>query len=180
MNKQHSQNPLEIIRDHAKRQLSLPTRAAVDRTLAEAIHEVRSKAKEGTRCPCCNRYVKLYKRKLSAEMVVFLIALCREYKGDYLDIRKLQRWKYQRGDYAYLAHWGLVEQQDGNAEGKRGSAHWKPTGAAFQFILRHTLMPSHIHMLCGDYLGHSKNLVSVDKVLGEKFNYDELMKGVVK
>lgn len=175
-------NPLEIVRDHAiasqSRQLSLPTRAAVEKTLAEAIHEVRSKVVEGSRCPCCNRLVKLYKRKLSAEMVVFLIALCWEYAGDYLDIRKLRKWKYQRGDYAYLAHWGLVEQKEGNEDGKRGSAHWRPTDAAFKFIFRHALMPSHIHMLCGEYLGHSEKLVSVDDALGEKFNYDELIRGV--
>lgn len=181
MNEQYT-NPLEIVRDHAvaSQQLSLPTRAAVEKTLAEAIHEVRSKAEKGSTCPCCGRFVKLYKRKLSAEMVVFLIALCREYRGDFLDIRKLETWSYQRGDYAYLAHWGLVEQQDGNEEGKRGSAHWKPTEAAFRFILRSALMPSHIHMLCGDYLGHSGKLVSVDDALGERFNYDELMKGVAQ
>ena len=161
-------------------QLALPTRAVPDKSLAQARHEMREKIDKGTRCPCCGRFVKLYKRKLSAEMVVFLFALCREYRGDFLDIRRLRTWKYQRGDYAYLAHWGLVEQREGDEPGKRGSAHWKPTEEAFQFIFRHLKMASHIHMLCGDYLGRSDKLVSVDDALGEKFDYDELMRGITQ
>lgn len=158
-------------------QMSLPTVAAPSISLADAIRQMRSEVKDGTNCPCCGRLVKLYKRKLSAEMVVFLIALCREFEGDYLDIRTLRTWKYQRGDYAYLAHWGLVEQKPGNEPGKRGSAHWKPMPKAFLFLRRRGLAPSHIHMLCGQFLGFSEELVSVDDALGQKFNYDELMGG---
>lgn len=159
-------------------QLTIPTSATRQISLEQAKREIRSKMKEGSRCPCCGRLVKLYKRKLSAEMVVFLIALCREYSGEYLDIRQLRWWSYQRGDYAYLAHWGLVEQRPGDEEGKRGSAHWRPTEAALRFLSGETRVASHAHIFCGDLVGWSDKLVGAREALGKKFNYQELMAGV--
>ncbi len=145
-------------------------------TLEQAKRQMREKSKKkGSSCPCCGRLVKLYRRKLSAEMSVFLIALCREFVGELIDIRRMHSWRYQRGDFAYLAHWGLVETGGECEPRKRGSAMWRPTQKGIDFVARETLVPSHIHMLCGELLGFAEHQVGIKDTLGSEFDYDELM-----
>jgi hypothetical protein len=79
----------------------------------------------GTTCPCCDRYAKLYKRKLNTGMVRTLVWLyMRNAKfGAYawIDVpRTAPRRTLNSAETGKLAHWGLAEV-DASFRGASGS-----------------------------------------------------------
>ena len=55
-------------------------------TIAEAKQYLRKNFKEGTVCPCCDKYVKAYKRKLNSGIARALIIMYKlgAYNGKYI------------------------------------------------------------------------------------------------
>ena len=91
-------------------------------TLESARSEMLSKAhsKHGAHCPCCERFIKLYRRPLSASMARYLIVLAKKsgtgnpwlhVETDFRDVSIPSR-----GDYAKLRYWGLIEPKPGVSE----------------------------------------------------------------
>ena len=153
-------------------------------TLVDARKQMLKEAMDGieTECPCCTRYVKLYKRKLNSIMAFYLVCLYKNRKpgepGELVDIRETLAWKSgtQRGDYAYLKHWGLIEDLPADRKVERSSSMWRITPKGIAFVMfRDTTVPSHVHILCGEVVGFSETQITIDKALGEKFSYPELM-----
>jgi len=163
-------------------QIQLPAFAAPSKSLADAIRGMREKIEEGTTCPCCGRLVKLYHRKFHSEMAAFLCRLVRRYENEprYYSTRELcPALTKSATDGSYLVHWGLVEKEPipgrNSSGGKAGM--YRPTREGIAFANRHGLATSHLSILCGDVIGHSKKMISIDQALGDRFDYDELMGG---
>jgi len=153
-------------------------------TLSEAKRAMMNKVMEGEdeRCPCCTRLVKLYKRKLHAEMVLWLIGLWhlsrRNEWSEYfttLEILKVSPHLKAGGtNGTLLIHWGLIEKmpEDNRAGAPAGS--YKITGKGIEF-LRGRRVPARIHLVCGELVGYSNDSIDVKEALGNKFSYGELM-----
>jgi hypothetical protein len=149
-------------------------------TLGEARVVMSDNAEKGAPCPCCERLVKLYKRKLHAEMAKFLIKLVVMFKRD-------KGWHSSREilpsavkastDGSYLVYWGLIEKMpsENPAGGKAGM--YRPTQSGIDFVENKISVASHIHMLCGKHVGFGKMQVTIVDCLGSRFDYGELMAG---
>lgn len=150
-------------------------------TLEEAKDYIRAGAEEGVACPCCGRLVKLYRRKLHAEMALFLIKLyhaCKQWPGKAFHTKNLIKSDTKAStDGSYLVRWGLVERGDSenSAGGKAGTYHITQRGK--DFVLGRIRAPKYVHILCGDTMGFSAELVTIQDCLGSKFNYQELLEG---
>jgi len=162
------------------------------RTVAEAREEFREaiRAEELAECPCCARRARARKRKLSSTMARYLAAMAAaqiESRGAPVDVTKLPIYQSgtQRGDYAYMRHWGLIERlpeildnQDGGPSGV-----WRVTEMGYAFVWGRVLVPSHAWILDNELVrdmgadGFTEQLVSFTEALGARFDYDEVVHG---
>lgn len=143
-------------------------------TLEEARAEMLKHVEDGVACPCCGRLVKVYKRKLHAEMAVFLIKLVRAHLREkrWYHTRELIRTQTKAAtDASYLEHWRLLER----CEGREGLYRPKPRGISF--VCYGLRVPSHVYLLNNEVQGWAPTSVSVREALGTRFDYDELMRG---
>ena len=146
-------------------------------TLAEARQHLRENFEDGCDCPCCGQLVKLYRRKLHAEMAVFLIKLVRAWEEDPrpYHIRELiPSLSKASTDGAYLRHWGMLTRSDSEDKRTRGGIY-TPTEKGLAFAHQRLLVPSHVHLLYNKVVGWADTQTSVTQALGNRFDYWELM-----
>jgi len=126
---------------------------------------VTENAHDGVTCPCCDKYVKVYGRKLSQEMATFLLDLVIAYSKNSMD------WVNTRdfidsdvkasSDGAYLAHWGLVEK----AENKTGL--YKPTALGLSFAMGQSSVPARLFLYNNAVVDSDDHLVSIRDAAGD-------------
>lgn len=161
-------------------------------TLDDAKVWLRDRAREGEICPCCEQYVKVYKRALNAQMARWLIWLVRCYRQSVLASDgndSIKQWvdikgsPVRGGDYAKLVHWALVEHKRNEKDATRkDSGLWRPTQRGVDFVFRRCSVPSHVYLYDNRRLNWDDNTirqVTVVDCLDKKFNYEELMKAPI-
>lgn len=169
-------------------QLHLYARSALDDARAQTLAAARD---GGCVCPCCGRFVKVYRRRLHAEMARFMIRLYRLDRfgpGDYLGVAGWHSTREVLGDRGgnkastdatYLTHWGLIERSDGeNAAGApAGMLRLTPHGVAF--VERRATASSHVALLNNELLPRPSRSpereIGIEEALGRRFSYDDLM-----
>lgn len=146
-------------------------------TLAEAKQYLRANWEKGVNCPCCSQFVKKWRQPLHAGQAVWLINLVREYEltPEWMDVKILATKTGMRGgDYAKLRYWGLVESQEKTDESKRASGRWRPTSKGITFAHGNTVLPKAVYTYDRKVLGFSDDQVTIQEVLGDKFDYNAL------
>lgn len=148
---------------------------SADQTVAEA--KAALTAAGGT-CPCCGQLVKLYKRKLHAQMAAWLCSLVRQ-SGPDLHWVSIDELPARGGDYGKLVHWGLIEQQDKAPEDtkRRTSGLWRPTIAGRVWVQRGSAVPKYALVRLGQLVELTGELITVEDALAEQFDYAQLMEG---
>ena len=117
-----------------------------ERTLEEARQDVRANMAAGTVCPCCDRIVKLYKRKLHANMALSLMRIYqastaekRKHALNYLPFIHVKEYLrinrcHNSNDWTLLGHWGLIEEQYWNDTEQKRSGYWRITPKGMNFL----------------------------------------------
>ncbi len=153
-------------------------------TLLDARREMLSEVRNGMdkKCPCCSRLVKLYKRKLHAEMVLWLIALDRLCDDrDWhttLEIVELSPHLGAGGtNGTLLIHWGLIEKRGEENRSGAPAGSYQVTAKGRSFLYCNSRVPARAHFLCGDLVGFSAEVTTARQAVGNKFDYDELIVG---
>lgn len=148
---------------------------------ARAMLNEQKFAVEGTVCPCCDRYAKVYPRQIHTSMARWLIQLVRRYSVEPRWYAVREPWALRinsgTGDTAKLRYWSMIEHRpkgEGD-EKKKDSGKWKPTRIGVDFV--HGLLPVPKYALEWDAecLGLDGDLVTIADCLGAKFDYRELM-----
>lgn len=76
-----------------------------------------------------------------------------------------------------LSMWNLLEEKRNDDEGKtRCSGYYEITPTGLEFIHNYSTVTKYAHIYDGRLLRHSGEQVSIIDTLGEKFNYQELMR----
>lgn len=144
--------------------------------LKEAKQFLRANWEKGTKCPCCGQSVKLYKRKFNAGIAVFLIKLHKATKnGNFIHASEVLNGTKSL-DYSIAVHWGLIEGDSEEVDGKRQSGMWRITEKGSQFVKNLRNIPSHIHIYNNTFVGFGEETIDIEQALGDKFDYEELMK----
>jgi hypothetical protein len=165
-----------------------------DMTLEEAKELLRDKFEEGASCPCCGQNVKLYKRKLNSAMAYTLILLHRYFRD-----ARAEKWLHVpsylnsislpprvsasiRGDWAKLRFWGFIQDMPGErADKSKRAGYWRITDVGRQFAKGEVLVPSHVYIYnqkpFENRQRRHKKQISIYEALGERFSYEELMRG---
>jgi len=140
---------------------------------------LKERLKTGAKCPVCNRFAKMYCRKLNAGMCVRLIDLYKISTSDWVHLSEWisQRPKMTNHDFAYLVHWGLLEQKKKDEDlDKKSIGYWRITQKGIKFVNRMVHVKSHVFLYDNRFFGFEGEDVGIDKCLGEKFSYKELMR----
>lgn len=151
-------------------------------TLKEAQEYVERGRVKGVACPCCNQYAKDYRRQVNRAMARFLLWLVEEFearedKDAWISVNDGPLIQHRRGggDFAKLAHWGLIEQMPNDDANKRTSGFWRPTQKGIDFAHDRITIEKYLTLYNNEVLAVSKEMVSIRDALGKNFNYAELM-----
>ncbi len=137
-------------------------------------------AGEKVRCPVCDQNCKVYRRKLNTAMAIYLMEIVKEFEHlrEWVAVTSLNVYNsgYQRGDYAYLRHWKLIEAKPNQDDpSKRDSGMWRPPPAGMDFVHRRIMVPQHVYLYNNRLLRHGGPHIDIVKALGSPFDYKELM-----
>jgi len=162
-------------------QMDLFEKSAVDSVRAK----VRAEALEGAdlRCPVCSRLVKLYKRRLHSEMVLWLAGLeflCRdgEYHTTLEIIQHTQHLEGRGTNGALLIHWGLIVKIPVENRGNAPAGSYRITDKGKAFLAQRIEVPARAHFLCEELVGFSQETTTAAEAVGNKFDFNELMLGL--
>lgn len=159
-------------------------------TLMDAKKWLRVRFGKGAPCPCCNQFVKLYRRALSKSMAYVLLLMESHFRGDPVEewlhvpsyIAEMvadnpRRAAAVRGDWAKLKLWGLIEEKPGSRDdGSPRVGYWKLTPLGRQFAKRQVKVPSHVYIYNGEALQRTvEEQITIDDALGTEFSYAEIM-----
>jgi hypothetical protein len=158
----------------------------MEMTISEAKSQLRQSLHAGAVCPCCNQFVKMYKRKITSSMAYGLILIYKESigrKDPYFHIenyfKTLDIPSSVRGDVPKLRFWGFIQPHEGElTDGNKNNGLYKITSLGTLFALGEITAQSHVQIYNNKMYGYapeSKNITIFD-ALTDKFNYQELMK----
>lgn len=138
--------------------------------------DVKSKLLEGSECPVCTQFVKLYPIKIPATGVRDLIRLYRLFDGDFDGYFHINDFgDLTSRSFAKLAHWGLIEAEMNEDKSKRTSGMWTITPKGVQFVEGDANVPERAYIFDSSARTFGNKQVSVQEALGNKFDYEELM-----
>jgi len=156
-----------------------------DQTIEEAKAFLQENAEKGTKCPCCDKYVQIYNRKITSSMAyglirLYLYAVENGKLGEYLHIedifKSLDVPSSIRGDMPKLRFWGLIEPLPGEYEWMQPqNGMYKITDKAISFIRGETSVNASARIYNNRLLSWDKKLITISQALKNKFNYKELM-----
>lgn len=171
---------LSVERDRALAALDALTVQCPD-TLEYAKRAVREGMDKGITCPCCGQLAKVYKRGLNANMAMGLLWLVRAFLQEcrWYSIGESPTQVQVASEFAKLLHWGLIETAANENPSKKASGLYKPTVLGISFAKGWVAVQSHVILYDNNCLGFAGNQIMIQEALGTKFNYAELMAGVI-
>lgn len=127
---------------------------------------------EGGHCPCCGKWGKVYKIKLSQHFALSLKWILDHGTPDdpWVDVQnKAPRWMLKSKTYPLLEHWTLIE-----SKGTR-SGIWAATNRGIDFVYRGSSLPEAVYIYDNKRWGFEEREVKFRQCFGKHFDFDELM-----
>lgn len=180
----------EVKKSAVKDEFFVATKAT---TLEDAKKWLRARFGKGAACPCCNQFVRCYRRPMNKSMAYVLLLMECHFRSDPVEewlhvpsfIAEMvadhpRRAAAVRGDWAKLKLWGLIEEKpETRADGSPRAGYWKLTPLGRQFARRQVKVPSHVFIYNGEALQRAvEEQITIDDALGTEFSYDELMSAI--
>lgn len=151
-------------------------------TIEEGKQYLRDNWENGVSCPCCNRNVKLYKRKINSGMSLFLIGLYRlnrkfprEVFFKNKDAMEIMGINTSSLDYSVMKFFDLISDEPTTDSERRNSGLWRITQKGIDFIENKIRVQSHVLLYNNICYGFTNEFVDIRTSLGERFDYSELM-----
>jgi len=139
-------------------------------------------------CPCCGKQSRIYKRRLHAEMALWLMKLVTLYQESggvsqtTVSIMCRGGWHLRAGgtNGTLLVHWGLIESA--TAENAAGApvGEYRPTTRGCWFVDRSIRVPAWVLLRDNRKVGASDDMVDIVDVLGKRFDYQQLLNDLRK
>ena len=149
-------------------------------TLEEAKAHLRKNYTQGVKCPCCDQFVKMYRRPITSAMAYALILFYKEsvrLGGGFPWIHADNFFKGQdcppsiRGDFPKLANWELIFKDP------KEQGIYRMTYFGEVFVKGLYKVESHKLIYNNKCYGAPDNhtLISIKDALKKKFDYEKLM-----
>jgi hypothetical protein len=149
--------------------------------LGEARDVLRGLADEGHDCPVCKQLVKVYRRKLTKVAARAVVALYADHGLDFAHLptvaqRRLPEVAHQGGYLVLAAHWSLISEERHLRPDTGRAGYWRVTALGEQWLRGEVTVPKYARLYDGRCLGLDGDLVAASEVLGERFDFAELMR----
>lgn len=152
-------------------------------TLEEVKQYLRDNWEKGTECPCCQQYVKLWRRSITASMGAGLITIYKHFRDnpedEYVHVPTLVKQNHLlTGDFAKLRFWGFIEEKpDVRDDGSKRSGFYRITDDGELFARGMIRAPKYVFIYNNTvYDSDDRDRVNIHEVLEKgKFNYQEIM-----
>lgn len=126
---------------------------------------------EGGHCPCCGKWGKVYKIRLSQHLALALrwMVVHGDEEG-WVDVQSFgPRWMLRGKTYPLLEHWGLIESQ------ARRSGIWRATLKGRDFTEGKISMAAAVHVYDNRVWGFEDEDVNFRDCFGKHFNFEAMM-----
>lgn len=131
-----------------------------------------------TRCPCCNSYLKVYKRSIYSKPARELISLYRKGGADkYVHMSEFMGKGTGGGDLAKARFFGLIHQAANTNRHKKTNGYWILTQKGVDFVRGEAVIDKYALVYQNNVLGFAGQKVDIKECLGKEFSYHELMWG---
>lgn len=158
--------------------------------LATLRQEIFDNREEGCQCKICDQHVKLYKRNFNSAMSIVMIKIAKETKAlegfqtsSWIQVENLLKDDPNipstvRGDFPKAVHWGLLEKMQGERDDGSNRMGWYHiTQKGEDFVNGKITIPKWVKLYNNEVVGFAEEHINIQKALGTKFNYQELMNG---
>lgn len=144
--------------------------------LGRAKEWLRERVDDGEYCPLCTQYAKVYRRKINSTMARALIALWRhDARPEFTHGPSLPGDTHELSQFAW---WGLIEEEKVKRPDGGRAGFWRLTNEGEAFVRGQMTVQKYARIYDGRCLGLDGDPVSIQDALGNKFNYDDLMRGI--
>ena len=151
--------------------------------LSVAAALLKNQMEEGTECPCCGQLAKIYRRKINSAMAYGMILFFKKFGWDKRWVHVPSETGLSRlgGDWAKLALWGLIEERASDRDDSGPHAGWwRITDRGVGWVVGRVCVPKSVYIYNGNVLRFDQDeSVGIRDALRDRFNYAELMLGVV-
>lgn len=118
---------------------------------------------EGATCPVCGQHAQLYRRTLHKTMADQLVRVYRRHGTD--RFHAPTALGTHGGDFAKLAHWGLIrEAGERRADGGR-AGWWRITDDGVGFVRGEVRVPKYVLLYDGRRIGYDGDHVAITSIL---------------
>jgi hypothetical protein len=150
-------------------------------TLSDAVKSWGETKKLGGYCPCCDRWGKIYRVKISETMARSLLWMAKNHGTDWVDMpAKAPRWITRSNSFGKLRYWGLlapmpIDSHIEDGQELKSSGYWMVTQSGLQFAKGMARVPQYVYVYDNTIEGTSDKDIVLSDCIGKKFNYAELM-----
>jgi len=154
-------------------------------SLRKARRDLRAGLDAGSRCPCCDKFAKRYKRRLGgaiARSLAWLVLASdrsiRAGDGDgWVDVPETgPRWVVRGQPHPKLALWRFAERREVEDDSPtRSSGRWRPTALGRSFVRGEIDAPAWVFEYLSEVESVSSERVRFEEVLDVAFDYRALM-----
>lgn len=140
---------------------------------------------EGSTCPCCDRFGRIYRRALNSGMTWWLIIFYKHtrdhqiFQSGFIDVREVKGGieRAHKCEFEKLAYWGLIEKLAVEKDEGHASGFWRITQLGRDFVEEKAQVLSHALDYNGGCRGLTGENIGIRRALRKKFDYGELMGG---
>ena len=135
---------------------------------------------DGGKCPCCDRWGKIYPRHINATMSRSLIWVTKNAVDldGWINIPKAgPRFIVRSNQLPTLRWWGLVERYPSDDPAKKHSGLWRATELGKSFANNMISIPKTVFTYAGDVVEFSDERVRCPDTFNTYFDYQEVMGG---
>jgi len=148
-------------------------------TLQQARDLVRSHRDDGIQCPCCDRWVQVYRRSITRSQVRFLAQLFKLARRKAaatdvalvnipVDVREIEGQHMRGGDYAKLSLWGLIYRS------VEAPGHWYITPKGIGWLQGDISVDRYAHVIDNELIAYSGPRWSVHDAYREIFRLQDI------
>lgn len=149
--------------------------------ILQALRDIWRKKIEakGGHCPVCDRWGRIYGRKINRTMAKSLVWICQAEADDdgWIDVpAQGPRWLVQSNQLPTLKWWGLVERRSN--EGKNKTKHsglWRPTAMGLDFVNSGIRIPEQVFTYNDEVQGYGTATVTLRDCFKDNFDYNDTM-----
>jgi len=146
-------------------------------TFGEAVDWLMENKDKGAECPCCGSIVAIYPRHMTDNIARVLIRMYREAGTDWIFMPSIRT---PGQDEVISRHWGLIERMEGRRpDGSNRVGWWRLTPRGVDFVLGRITIPQIARIFKGQLIELAGDQITIRDALGKKFNYDEMMTGMM-